>query len=235
LALVPAGGVTKVRLGADWSSPSFDGSFLPATSSLRQDGFDAEWTVSEFARPMAPLSFGAPPGELSRAAFGVTWFQPADGYLMTDRSLKYGFLFVALTFMAFFFFELTGARRAHLIQYGLVGGALCVFYLLLLSLAERTGFGPAYAVAATATTVQIALYGRALLDTWRRALVLGAVLTGLYGGLYLLVGLEEAALLVGSIALFTILALAMWLTRDVARFERPPADGAALSGSRGGS
>ena len=216
-ALLPAGGETTVKLHGDWPSPSFDGAFLPASSAVGTGGFDAAWTVSELARPLPSIFNGDPPVELQAAAFGLTWFQPADSYLMTERSLKYGFLFVLLTFLTFFFFESTGERRLQPLQYGLIGGALCIFYLLLLSLSERAGFATAYLAAATATTLQIALYARALLGHARRATVLGAILTALYSGLFLLIGLEETALLVGSVALFVLLTLAMWLTRGVGR------------------
>ena len=217
LTLLPAGGETTVRLKADWPSPSFDGAFLPTISTLRRDGFDAEWAVSELARPLPSIFAGDPPSELEAAAFGFTWFQPADSYLHTERSLKYGFLFVVLTFLTFFVFELGSERRVHPLQYGLVGAALCIFYLLLLSLSERAGFGAAYFAAAAATTLQIALYGRALLAGTARAAILGGILAALYGGLFLLIGLEETALLVGSIALFALLTLAMWLTRGAGR------------------
>lgn len=227
-ALSPAGGSTELNLRADWSSPSFDGAFLPSERSVQARGFEATWKVSELARPVPSLWLCDCPADLAASAFGVTWFQPADGYLTTERSLKYGFLFIALTFLTFFLFELGGSRRAHPIQYGLVGGAICVFYLLLLSLSERTGFGVAYLVAAVATTTQITLYGRAFLRAGRRVAVLGAVLATLYGGLYLLVGLEEIALLLGSIALFLIIAIAMWVTRTV-NGETLPARGLAPS------
>lgn len=229
--LLPAGGETTVRLAADWASPSFDGAFLPTSSALSPDGFEATWTISELARPLPSMFDGDPPSELEAAAFGFTWFQPADSYLQTERSLKYGFLFVVLTFLVFFAFELTSQRRVHPLQYGLVGAALCIFYLLLLSLSERTGFGAAYLAAAAATTLQIALYGRALLSTSGRAAILGAILAALYSGLFLLIGLEETALLVGSVALFALLTLAMWLTRGVGRgrsSSTEPVAGAAL-------
>lgn len=215
--VLPSGGETQVHLTADWPSPSFDGAFLPVRSTLRPDGFAADWTVSELARPLPSIFAGDPPTELEASAFGFTWFQPADAYLQTERSLKYGFLFVVLTFAVFFVFEVSSDRRVHPVQYGMVGAALCIFYLLLLSLSERTGFAPAYLAAAAATTLQITFYGRALLDGWARAAILGGIVTALYGGLFVLIGLEETALLVGSFALFALLTLAMWLTRRIGR------------------
>jgi inner membrane protein len=228
LWFAPAGSPTTVRLASDWPDPSFNGSFLPTSHELRADGFDAEWKVSELARPVLSLSLDRAPSDLRASAFGLTWFQPADAYLRAERSLKYGFLFVVLTFLTFFLFELTGMRRAHFLQYGLVGGALCVFYLLLLSLSEHVAYETAYLVAAVATAGQITLYGRAFLASAKRTFVLGTVLSTLYGCLYLLVGLEEAALLIGSIGLFVVIAITMWLTREVNREPRAPAPTGAI-------
>lgn len=231
--LLPAGGETQVHLAADWPSPSFDGSFLPTSSRLGPASFEADWQVSELARPLPAIFDGDPPSELEAAQFGFTWFQPADSYLQTERSLKYGFLFIVLTFLVFFAFELHSERRVHPVQYGLVGAALCIFYLLLLSLSERIGFPAAYFTAALSTTLQIVLYGRALLARTGRVAVLGAILASLYGGLYLLIGLEETALLVGSIALFALLTLAMWLTRSVGRGGTRPPTGPAEAAQSG--
>jgi inner membrane protein len=219
LAFVPAADATEIALRGDWATPSFDGAFLPAERTARSDGFPdgfrASWKVSGLARPAPALRLDGQAPELVPSAFGVTWFQAADAYLQTERALKYGFLFVALTFLTFFLFELGGGRRAHLVQYGLVGGAICVFYLLLLAISEHARFGLAYFVASVSTATQVTLYGRALLAAPRRIAVLAGVLATLYGCLYLLIGLEEVALLIGAIALFVIVGVTMWMTREV--------------------
>ena len=215
IAFAPLGRSTQVTLTSDWPTPSFDGAFLPADRATRSDGSEATWRVSSLSRPFPQAwQVGTAP-DLGKWTFGVRWFVVADSYLMTDRSLKYGFLFVALTLMLFFLFELAGDARLHPVQYTLVGGAVCVFYLLLLSFSEGRGFGPAYFVASAATTLQIALYARAILGARRRALVLAGALATLYGGLYALIGAEELALLLGSVLLFAALALLMWKTRSV--------------------
>jgi inner membrane protein len=138
-----------------------------------------------------------------------------DGYQRTERALKYGLLVVVLTFLAFFLFEIGSELRLHVVQYGLVGAALCVFYLLLLSLSEHLGFGAAYLSAAAATVGLISAYVTAILRGGRRAAAFAGLLAGLYGGLYALLVTEDLALLVGSVALFSVLALLMWRTRHV--------------------
>jgi len=215
LSIAPAAGTTRVELTGDWPSPSFDGAFLPDERQVAGSSFRAAWRVSSLARPVPAVWTSEPPPALEKWAFGVTWFVAADGYLMVERSLKHGFLFVLLTFLVFFLFELGGDARLHFVQYGLVGGALCVFYLLLLSLCEHFGVGVAYLAAASATTLQVSLYSRAILGARRRALVLGAALALLYAGLYMLIGAEELALLLGSVLLFVALGVLMWRTRDV--------------------
>jgi len=215
LSMAPAAGTTNFELTGDWPSPSFDGAFLPRQREVGASGFHAAWTVSSLARPVPAVSTCEPPPALDGWSFGVTWFVAADGYLMVERSLKHGFLFVLLTFLLFYLFELGGEARLHPVQYGLVGGALCVFYLLLLSLCEQYGVGIAYSAAATASTIQITLYARAILGARKRALVLGAALVLLYAGLYALIGAEELALLIGSVLLFAALGALMWRTRAV--------------------
>lgn len=217
IAFVPAASSTEVTLAGDWATPSFDGAFLPAERELRPDGFRSVWRVSGLARPVAALHLDGGAPELAPCAFGVTWFRAADAYLQAERSLKYGFLFIALTFLTFFLFELGGERRAQLVQYGLVGAAICVFFLLLLAISEHAPFWVAYAAAATATAAQVTLYGRALLASSRRLAVLGGVMATLYGCLYVLIGLEEVALLVGSAALFLVIGVTMWMTRSLPR------------------
>ncbi|MGE0641332.1 MAG: cell envelope integrity protein CreD [Thermoanaerobaculia bacterium] len=224
LAVAPSGGSTELRLTSDWPDPSFDGMFLPSERRDTAAGYEAVWRVSELARPIRSLWLdGGCSMRLAATAFGVSWYRPADSYLKTERSLKYGFLFVVLTFLAFFLFELAGTRRAHPLQYGLVGGAICVFFLLLLSISERSSFGLAYLVGSAATAVQITLYGRALLDSGPRVAVLGGVMATLYTALYLLVGLEETALLVGAVGLFVVIGITMWWTRNVGREPAPAA------------
>ena len=236
--LLPVGRETRAALVADWPSPSFQGAYLPERREVRADGFSADWRVSALARTFPSSWRGSdPPHGLSEAAFGVALLLPVDGYQRTERALKYGLLVVVLTFLAFFLFELGSDLQLHVVQYGLVGAALCVFYLLLLSLSEHLGFGSAYAAAAAATVGLIAAYASAILRGGRRAAAFAGLLVALYGGLYALLVTEDLALLVGSLALFAVLALLMWRTRHV-DWRRPlvegPRSAAGVSPASGG-
>ncbi len=217
LAFVPAGETTRLSIKSDWPHPSFDGAFLPESSTLRPDGFDASWSVSFLARPFPQAwtdgAIGA--GDLASSAMGVSFYQPVDHYQLVERALKYAVLFVGLAFLAFFLIEMVAGARIHVVQYLLAGAAQVIFYLLLLALAEQIGFAPAYAVAAAACAILTALYAWAITRRLALGLTVLAALTALYGLLYALLNEEDYALLTGGLAAFAALALTMFLTRRI--------------------
>lgn len=221
IGFFPLGGETVVELTSPWPDPSFAGAFLPESRSVTPAGFSARWSISSLARsyPQKWRDFGddnsAALAAVGPSAFRVGLVSPVGHYQKTDRSMKYGALFIVLTFLTFFLYELLSPVTLHPVQYFLVGGALCLFYLLLLSITEHAPFGVAYAIASIATVGLIASYSAALLRNWLRVLGLGAVLALLYGYLYVLLQLEDWALLMGSIGLFLILGLVMYTTRKV--------------------
>jgi inner membrane protein len=216
LSVAPLGGSTEAVLSSPWPSPSFSGSFLPETRRVGPGGFAGTWRVSSFGRSYPQSWKACPPSDaIAASVFGVRLFLPADAYQQTTRALKYAILFVGLTFLAFGLFEILGGLRLHPLQYLLVGFALALFYLLLLSLSEHAGFGPAYLAAASATTLLVAGYGVWALSARTRALLLGAGLATLYGYLFVLLRLEDWALVLGAAALFAILAGIMFGTRHV--------------------
>ena len=221
LRFVPVGKDNRVRLTSSWPDPSFDGAFLPVERTVGSDGFEATWRVSYYARSY-PQSWrtddpgSSPSAEVVNAsAFGVRLIESVNFYSKTDRSLKYAMLFLSLTFLTFLLFEVLAGLRVHPLPYLLVGFALCLFYVLLLSISEHVGFGAAYVIASTATIALISGYARKLLSGTARTALLASELAGLYGYLYVLLQLEDYALLLGSVGLFTVLAVVMYLTRDV--------------------
>jgi inner membrane protein len=219
LQFLPMGGQTTVTVSSPWPSPSFSGAFLPEERRVTDKGFDARWNVSWFARNF-PQQWRleerpASSTTVAQSAFGVDLIQPVDNYQKTERSVKYGVLFLILTFLTFFLYEVFSGVPLHPMQYFLVGSALCVFYLLLLSISEQAPFGLAYLVASAATVVLIGGYSIAVLHGRLRALLMTLVLGGLYSYLYVLLQLEDYALLLGSVGLFAILALVMFLTRRI--------------------
>jgi inner membrane protein len=225
LSMVPAGDDTVVQLTSPWPDPSFDGAWLPTTRTVSAAGFDATWRVLNLARtfPSHWMNSQIDGGRLSGSSFGVSFLSPVDTYRTNDRAVKYQLLFLGLTFVCFSLVELLGALRVHPMQYLLVGLALCLFYLLLLSLSEQIGFNRAYLIAAAAVVLLISAYLRAVLATRGRALAFGSFLSGLYGFLFVLLQVQDYALLVGSGGLFAALAGVMWLTRRLDWYALGPA------------
>jgi inner membrane protein len=217
LSVMPFAKSTTVRIAGDWPAPSFDGGFLPEARQLAAHGFAAAWTVPFIARGLSAhgaaevLSLDA----LGGKDLGVSLVATTNPYEMVVRALKYAVMFVGLVFLTFFVFESLSGRRVHAAQYLLVGLAQMVFYLLLLSLAEYAGFDWAFLAAASATVLLIGLYaGAAFRSRAMGAQALG-IFAGVYGLIYLLLRLEDFALLAGSIASFIGLAGAMYLTRNL--------------------
>jgi len=210
----PLGKQTAVEVESDWPSPSFQGSWLPTTREVSGKGFHAVWQVPLLARnqPLAWTSTGTEP-RLGHSRFGVDLVTVVDEHRMTERSVKYAHLFLALTFGTIWLVEVLAGVRVHPIQYLLVGAALCAFYLLELSLAEQLGFPVAYAAASGAVFVLVGSYATAVLRGARRAAGVAAVIGGLYAYLYVVLVNEDYALLMGSLGLFLAIALTMFLTR----------------------
>jgi inner membrane protein len=221
LEFLPGGNETTVRLTSTWPHPSFLGT-TPNPPRVDSRGFAASWHVPYFGRGFPPEWKGGEQQvdemldkQAAAAAFGVALVQPVDIYVQTDRAVKYAVLFIVLTFVIAFLWEITGGILVHPIQYLFVGFTMCMFYLLLLSLAEHSGFDVAYAIAGSVTIGLLAWYWSWVLGGRKQGVMMGAALTALYGYLYLLLRLEDYALLAGSAGLFAMLALVMFLTRKV--------------------
>ncbi|HEY1092820.1 MAG TPA: cell envelope integrity protein CreD, partial [Burkholderiaceae bacterium] len=218
-AIVPAAASTQLKLQSNWPHPSFGGRFLPSTREIGEQGFSAQWKVSELASAAAAdvllgKSVAGLGGEGSAVdTLEVALIDPVNPYVMSDRAIKYGLMFILLTFVSVGLVELMSGRRVHPVQYLLVGLALSVFFLLLLSLSEHLAFGLSYLLAAGAAVLLLSYYGAAMLGAWRRGLGFGVGIAGLYAALYVLLSLEQAALVIGSLLLFTVLASVMVLTR----------------------
>ena len=208
---------TEVALSAPWPDPSFSGAFLPAERHVDAQGFEAHWQVldlnRQFGQHWQQDAERAP--NLNGAAFGVSLYQPASIYQQNERAGKYGVLFIALTFVAFFLFEVLKKLRVHPVQYLLIGLALTTFYVVLLALSEQIGFGWAYGAASIAVVLLVGGYAAAVLRTRRAGTVLGGVLALVYALLYGLVVSEQYSLLMGALTLLAVVAALMYLTRNV--------------------
>ncbi|HET7007991.1 MAG TPA: cell envelope integrity protein CreD [Terriglobia bacterium] len=218
--LSPFAEETSVQLTSNSPNPSFQGSWLPTDRSVSaQDGFDATWKVSYLGRNY-PQSWIVSSSNEKRQAieasrFGVQLTEPVDTYRMAERSVKYAILFILLTFASVWLIEILARTRVHPIQYLLLGSAMCVFYLLELSLAEHLPFPIAYGIACLAVVTMIAAYSRVIFKHARHMAVITAGTTVLYGYLFVLLTNEDAALLVGSIGLFASIAGIMFATRGI--------------------
>lgn len=225
LRVLPLGRQTEVKLKSTWADPSFGGAYLPAEREVGPQGFNAAWRVSYYGRsfPQEWAEGGdAQPSveNIESSSFGVSLMEPVNAYRTVERAIKYGVLFITLVFTTFFLFEAICRARLSALNYLLVGAALCLFYLGVLALAEFLAFGLAYALAAGASTVLIALYARRILRGDRRAWLVGGMLGGVYGYLYFVLQMEDFSLLAGTGALFAVLAAVMYATRSLEGRER---------------
>jgi len=214
IRFTPVGEVTTVKLKSNWKSPSFDGSFLPVKREINAKGFSANWKVLHLNRNY-PQAWIGKRKNIDDSSFGVKLFVAADVYQQATRTAKYAVLFIVLTFTAFFFSEIIDRRRLHPIQYLLIGFAVIIFYTLLIALSEHIRFGLAYLVGSVAVVTLITAYARTTLKNNRLTVLIGGILTILYGYLYLILQMEDYALLMGSIGLFVTLAIIMYTTRRI--------------------
>ena len=216
LNIMPLGRTTTVSMTSAWPDPSFGGAFLPEKRSIGEKGFTASWKVLDLNRNYPQQWVGGiDASAVNGSRFGVALFSPVDEYTQANRAVKYTIMFVGLTFLLFFLVEVFNRRRIHPIQYLLVGLALCLFYLLLLSLSEHLGFAPAYLIASLSTIALITFYIAHALGGRVTTLATAAMLTALYGFLYILLQNQDYALLMGSIGLFVIMGAVMYLSRNI--------------------
>ncbi len=219
LHFLPMARETVVELSAPWPHPSFEGAFLPDERTVTEDGFKASWRVLSLNREVPQhWASGDDPGDchaanLRDSSFGVKLLFPVDAYQRTMRSVKYSVLFSLLTLLGFFAVEVGAGASIHPVQYGVIGFALCLFYTLLLSLSELIGFEPAYLVASVVIIVLIAGYIHGIVRRLTLSVLCAGVMVIVYGSLFVMLQLEELALLMGTVLLLVLCAVVMLLTR----------------------
>jgi inner membrane protein len=211
---VPIAQTTQVEISGDWLAPSFVGAFLP-NYKIDNQQFNAEWNVLSFNRSIPENWTDKLETNLRETSFGVNLVETVDHYQQNMRSAKYALMFIALTFVVFFFVEALTKKRIHPVQYLLVGIALILFYSLLLSFSEQIGFAWAYLVASVATISLITLYTKGIFRSGKQMALLAALLCLLYIFLYVVLQLEDLALVIGSIGLFAILGVIMFVSRKI--------------------
>ena len=215
IAVLAYGKTSHLTVEGDWPSPGFDGAFLPVKRTVSSHGFSGEWLVPFIARGVRAEGTNLAVSNLDGAALGVSFIEVADPYQSVNRSLKYELLFVGLVFLSYFIFEVTAHKRVHPAQYVLVGLAQLIFYLLLLSLAERIGFDWGFLLAGGATVLLLSANANWIFDSRTQGIRAFLVFSLLYIFIYLLLRLEDNALLVGAVAGFLAVAAVMYLTRKI--------------------
>ncbi|MFA6091583.1 MAG: cell envelope integrity protein CreD [Elusimicrobiota bacterium] len=220
IAFAPIGVRNIVSLHSPWQDPKFTGAFLPTNRTVSADGFDAKWDVSFYGRNYPQQSTersGSCPDRntLTPSFFGVSFLTPVDSYRNVERAVKYAILFISIVFAAFFLFEILSGLKIHPLQYALVGLALCLFFLMLLSLSEFLPFWLAYLFSAIVVTMMSVLYGATFLKGGKKTVILAAELAGIYAYLFVVLQLQDYSLLMGSVLLTAILGAIMYATRDV--------------------
>ncbi|ELA7314201.1 cell envelope integrity protein CreD [Vibrio alginolyticus] len=225
LQVTPIGSQTTVELSSTWAHPSFIGDYLPVSSEVSEDGFNAQWASNNFSTNIAQLfqsclSSNHACHELEQRQMGVDLIDPVDHYLKSHRAVNYSLLVITLVFASFFLLELFQARPVHPVQYGFIGLALALFYLLLISMSEHLGFNWAYVVSAVASTGLLSVYVSGMLSNTKHGAIFGVCLLTLYGLLFGLLQAESYALVMGTLLCFAILSFTMVITRNIDWYAR---------------
>jgi len=214
LQFAPLGETTDVTMASSWKDPGFQGNFLPEKRNIDEKGFTAQWKILNFNRNF-PQFWKGSGYNLKDSDFGVELVTLAGHYQKTSRTAKYGIMVILFIFLSFFLNEMITKQKIHPFQYILVGFAILIFYLLLLSVSEHLGYNLAYLISALSVTVMVFAYSRSFLKSWGNSLLLTAIIAFSFGFIFVLMQMESYALLVGSIGLFAVLALTMFFTRKI--------------------
>ncbi|WP_406683339.1 cell envelope integrity protein CreD [Seonamhaeicola sp. MEBiC1930] len=215
IRFIPIGKTTEANITSNWKDANFFGEFLPYNGDkIHENGFDAKWKILDINRPFSQQHFKSLP-DLNEFAFGVNFMIPVDEYQKSERSSKYGFLVIGLTFLIFFLIQTLSKIHIHPFQYLMIGLALTMFYTLLVSISEHSNFLKAYLIAGSSVIALITVYSKTILKKLKFPVFIGLSLTALYTFIYVIIQLENYALLVGSLGLFLILAIVMFASRKI--------------------
>jgi inner membrane protein len=219
------GKTTDVEVSGNWPSPSFDGRYLPDSRHIDAQGFAAKWRMLYYNRPF-PQQWVNDNDLLDDekkqedATFGVKLRLPVDQYQKTTRTSKYAILIILLTFISLFLTEVIRKQRIHPFNYVLIGAAMIIYYTLLLSFSEQVGYNLAYLIASVSTIVLISVFIASLLKNKIAAALFALILSIFYIFIYVIIQLEDLALMIGSIALFIITGMLMYFSRKI-NWDKP--------------
>ncbi|MCF6296747.1 MAG: cell envelope integrity protein CreD [Flavobacteriaceae bacterium] len=214
IKIIPIGKETTLNIKSSWTDKSFIGNFLPYQKGETATNFDAKWRILQINRPF-PQQFLNKLPNLNEFSLGVNFMIPVNQYQQSERTAKYGYLVIFLTFLIFFLIQSLSKINIHPFQYLMIGLALTMFYTLLISISEHSTFLKAYLIASISVISLITLYSKSILKTIKFPILILISLTSLYTFIYVIIQLESYALLVGSIGLFLILGCVMYASRKV--------------------
>ncbi len=216
LQFIPIGKETQVFMKSNWHSPSFNGNFLPdiEDKKISDNGFEAKWKVLETNRRFGQYFFDSLP-DLSDFSFGTEFLVPIDDYQKTERTSKYGLMIIGLTLLVFLLIQISSKIAIHPFQYLMIGLALVMFYTLLISISEHQNYLFAYLVSGVSVVSLITIYSRSILKNAKFTLLVLGSMFSLYTFIFVIIQLEDYALLVGSIGLFIILSIIMFTSRKI--------------------
>ncbi|BCE03343.1 cell envelope integrity protein CreD [Marinicellulosiphila megalodicopiae] len=218
LSVYPVGQTNEVNLSSNWPHPSFNGKFLPVNHDITNEGFSATWKITSLSSNLSTLLSQCESGRCQKlidASLSVNLFEPVNHYTLSERAIKYGNIFILLTFIAFFMFEIFKSLSIHPLQYFMVGLSLTMFFLLLIALSEHFNFAISYIVSSLSCIGLITLYTGYILKSFQRSLTISSILLIIYFALYFILHSEDYAFLMGSILIFSLLAITMLATRKL--------------------
>ena len=214
LNFIPIGKTTNVGVNSEWTTPSFNGSFLPDERVVNDSGFMAKWNILHLNRNF-PQKWKNTSYSIDGSSFGLNLLFPVDQYQKANRTVKYAIMFIGLTFLLFFFSEILNKVRIHPIQYLLVGIALTIFYSLLISLSEHIGFNFSYLISSVLIIFLVSFYYHSILKNRKSTIIISLVMISLNVFLFTIVQLQDYSLLMGSIGLFIVIAVIMFLSKNI--------------------
>ena len=215
IRFLPLGETTDASLRSDWPHPSFVGDVLPASREISETGFAGEWTIPILNRSFPQSWLAGAAVDIHEISAGVRLFEPVALYDLVTRAVKYGLLFIALTFLTLGLVEHVADVKLSLVQFLLIGVALALFFLILVALAEHLSFNTAYLSASAAVVVINTVYCAAILPKRAISILVGGVLTAIYAVLYTILKAEDFALLGGTVLLVVALIVTMFFTRRI--------------------
>ena len=214
LYFTPVGKTTDININSNWNTPSFTGMYLPDERTVSSTGFNSKWNILHLNRNYPQEWIGNDYG-IDSSSFGTDLLLPVDNYKKSYRVARYAILFLVLTFITFFFVEIMSKVFIHPIQYLLVGIAIIVFYTLLLSISEHIKFNLAYIIASILSISLVSLYTFSILKSKQIGLLIFGILLIMYSFIFTIIQLEDYALLIGSLGMFTILCIVMYYSRKI--------------------